>query len=123
MVQAHACTTTSGLEQNRAHPSHQKEKGTIAGPNRCEWTVVPPSAAARLLCVIFDEGLRRKEHVQQAIKRVTKVTIALRGLRHLRPEQMGQLYRACVAQVVDYASTVWHDPLRAKSQLRHLNTV
>lgn len=41
----------------------------------------------------------------------------------LRPEQMRQLYQTCVAPVVDYASTVWHDPLRDKTHLRHLNTV
>ena len=36
---------------------------------------------------------------------------------------MRQLYQACVTPVVDYASTVWHDPLRDKTHLRHLNTV
>jgi ribonuclease HI len=71
----------------------------------------------------LDRGLRWKEHVQQAIKRATKTTIALSGLRHLRPEQMRQLYQACVTPVIDYASTVWHDPLRDKTHLRHLNTV
>lgn len=86
-------------------------------------TAVRPSATAKLLGVVFDRELRWKEHVQQAIKRATKTTIALCGLRHLRPEQMRQLYQACVAPVVDYASTVWHDPLRDKTHLRHLNTV
>jgi hypothetical protein len=45
-----------------------------------------------LLGVVFDHGLRWKEHIQQAIKRATKIAIALNGLRHLRPEQMRQLY-------------------------------
>ncbi|KAJ5483111.1 hypothetical protein N7530_002357 [Penicillium desertorum] len=71
---------------------------------------------------MFDQELRWKEHVQQAIKRATKVAIALSGLRHLRPEQMRQLYQACVTPIVDYASTVWHDPLRDKTHLRQLNT-
>lgn len=61
--------------------------------------------------------------MQQAIKRATKVNIALRGLRQLRPEQMRQVYEACVTPVLDYASTVWHDPLRDKTHLRHLRTV
>ncbi len=86
-------------------------------------TAVRPSPTAKLLGVVFDRELRWKEHVQQAIKRATKTTIALCGLRHLRPEQMRQLYQACVTPVVDYASTVWHDPLRDKTHLRHLNTV
>lgn len=85
--------------------------------------IIKPSPTAKLLGVIFDQGLRWKEHVQQAIKRATKVSIALDGLRHLRPEQTRQLYQACVTPVVDYASTVWHDPLWDKTHLRHLNTV
>jgi hypothetical protein len=59
----------------------------------------------------------------ETIKRATKTAIALSGLRYLRPEQMRQLYQACVAPIVDYASTVWHDPLRDKVHIRHLNTV
>lgn len=84
---------------------------------------VKPSPTAKLLGVIFDQELRWKEHVQQAIKRATKVAIALAGLRHLRPEGMRQIYRACVTPVVDYASTVWHDPLRDTTHLRNLNSV
>lgn len=67
--------------------------------------------------------MRWKEHVQQAIKRVTKVTVTLGGLRYLRPDQMRQLYQSYVTPVLDYVSTVWHDPLRDKTYLRHLNTV
>jgi ribonuclease HI len=86
-------------------------------------TVVRSSPTAKLLGVVFDRELRWKEHVQQAIKHATKTTIALTGLRHLRPEQMRQLYQACITPIVDYASTVWHDLLRDKTHLRHLNTV
>jgi hypothetical protein len=71
---------------------------------------VEPSSTAKLLGVIFDHELRWKDHVQQAIKRAIKVSIALGRLRYLRPEQMRQLYQACVTPAVDYASTVWHDP-------------
>jgi hypothetical protein len=84
---------------------------------------ITPSTTAKLLGVIFDHELRWKEHVQQVVKRATKVNITLRGLRQLRPEQMRQLYKACVAPVIEYASTVWHDPLRDKTHLRHLRTV
>lgn len=56
-------------------------------------TVVLPSPTAKLLGVVFDQELRSKEHVHPAIKRVTKTIIALCGLRHLRPEQMRQLYQ------------------------------
>lgn len=36
---------------------------------------IKPSPTAKLLGVTFDQELRWKEHVQQAIKRATKVTI------------------------------------------------
>ncbi|EED11829.1 hypothetical protein TSTA_110090, partial [Talaromyces stipitatus ATCC 10500] len=49
-----------------------------------------------------------------------KVNIALGGLRHLRLEQMRQLYQVCVTPIVDYASTVWHNPLKDKVYLRTL---
>lgn len=52
-----------------------------------------------------------------------KVNIALGGLRHLRPEQIRQLYQACVTPVLDYASTIWHNPLKDKKHLRLLGTV
>ncbi|THC88816.1 hypothetical protein EYZ11_011733 [Aspergillus tanneri] len=84
---------------------------------------VKQSPTGKLLGVVFDQGLRWKEHIQQALKRATKVAVALGGLRHLRPEQMRQLYQACVTPVVDYALIVWHDPLRDKIHLWHLSTV
>ncbi|KAI2700824.1 hypothetical protein CBS147333_9726 [Penicillium roqueforti] len=60
---------------------------------------IKPSTTAKLLGIIFDHKLRWKEHVQQAVKRATKVNIALRGLRQLRPEQMRQLYEASSHQL------------------------
>ncbi|KAJ5642550.1 reverse transcriptase [Penicillium lividum] len=100
-----------------------RKRGEHEGKITFDGADVTPSPTAKLLGVVFDQGLRWKEHVQQAIKRATKTSIALSGLRHLRPEQMRQLYQACVTPVIDYASTVWHDPLRDKTHLRHLNTV
>ncbi|XHF99701.1 hypothetical protein AWENTII_013004 [Aspergillus wentii] len=101
----------------------RKKGEQLEGQMVVDGTVIRPSTTAKLLGVVFDQELRWKEHVQQAVKRATKTAIALCGLRHLRPEQMRQLYQACVTPVVDYASTVWHDPLRDKTHLRHLNTV
>ncbi|MDN6490718.1 MAG: hypothetical protein L0K41_10005 [Yaniella sp.] len=101
----------------------RKKREHLEGQIVVNGIIARPSATAKLLGVVFDQELRWKDHVQQTIKRATKTTIALCGLRHLRPEQMRQLYQACVTPVVDYASTVWHDPLRDKTHLRHLNTV
>ena len=112
-----AAEKTELIHLTRKRGEHLEGKITFDG------TDIKPSPAAKLLGVVFDQGLRWKEHVQQAIKRATKTTLALSGLRHLRPEQMRQLYQACVTPIVDYASTVWHDPLRDKTHLRHLNTV
>ena len=36
---------------------------------------------------------------------------------------MRQVYQACVLPKLDYASTVWHDPLRDKGHLQVLGTV
>ncbi|CDM32442.1 hypothetical protein DTO013E5_8945 [Penicillium roqueforti] len=36
---------------------------------------------------------------------------------------MRQLYQSYITPVLDYTSTVWHNPLRDKTHLRHLNTV
>ena len=36
---------------------------------------------------------------------------------------MRQLYEACVAPIIDYVLTVWYNPLRDKTYLRHLHTV
>jgi len=36
---------------------------------------------------------------------------------------MRQLYQACVTPIVDYASTVWHNPLKDKTHLRMLGTI
>eukprot|EP00136_Aspergillus_niger_P005212 XP_001395701.2 reverse transcriptase [Aspergillus niger CBS 513.88] len=93
------------------------------GQIRMNGQVIQPADTAKLLGVIFDKELRWKEHVQRAVQRASKVNIALSGLRHLRPEQMRQLYQACVLPVLDYASTVWHKPLRDKIHLRLLETV
>jgi ribonuclease HI len=112
-----AAEKTELIHLTRKKGDHRQGQIVVNG------TTVAPSPTAKLLGVVFDQELRWKEHVQQAIKRATKTTIALCGLRHLRPEQMRQLYQACVTPVVDYASTVWYDPLRDKTHLRHLNTV
>lgn len=81
--------------------------------------MIKPLPTAKL-GLTFSRYLRWKEHIRQAIKGATKVTIAPAWPRHPRPEKMRQLYQACVTPVVDYACTVWHDPLCDKSHLRHI---
>jgi ribonuclease HI len=124
-IEAWARRTGSSFAAEKTELIHltRRRSEQLQGQVVMNGNTIEPSAKAKLLGVIFDHELRWKEHVQQAIKRATKVAIALAGLRHLRPEQMRQIYQACVAPVVDYASTVWHDPLRDKTHLRHLNTV
>ncbi|KAF7136975.1 hypothetical protein CNMCM5793_006679 [Aspergillus hiratsukae] len=124
-IEAWAQRTGSRFAAEKTELIHltRKRSEQLQGQVVMNRKTIKPSPKAKLLGVIFDQELRWKEHVQQAIKRATKVAIALAGLRHLRPEQMRQIYQACVTPVVDYSSTVWHDPLRDKTHLRHLNTV
>jgi hypothetical protein len=111
-IEAWAQRTGSRFTEKKTELIHltRKRSEQLQGHVIINGRTVESSPTAKLLGVIFDQELRWKEHIQQAIKRATKVSIALGGLRHLRPEQMHQLYRACVTPVVDYASTVWHDP-------------
>jgi ribonuclease HI len=124
-IEAWARRTGSSFAAEKTELIHitRKKSEQCQGQIIMNGKTIAPSTTAKLLGVIFDHGLRWKEHVQQVVKRATKVSIALGGLRQLRPEQMRQLYEACVAPVVEYASTVWHDPLRDKTHLRHLRTV
>jgi len=85
--------------------------------------VVCAGRTAKLLGVLFDDELRWKDHVQQAVKAATTTALGMGGLRHLRPAQMKQIYQACVLPKLDYASTVWHNPNRDKGHLRVLDTV
>ncbi|KAI3033203.1 hypothetical protein CBS76997_11321 [Aspergillus niger] len=112
-----AAEKTELIHLTRRKATHGKGQIVIDGQ------ATKPADTAKLLGVIFDKEMRWKEHVQEAVKRATKVNIALSGLRHLRPEQMRQLYQACVTPILDYASTVWHNPLRDKIHLRLLETV
>lgn len=101
----------------------RKKREQTKGRLVIQGATIEPSATAKLLGVVCDQELRWKEHVQQAVNRATKVNIALAGLRHLRPGQMRQVYQACVTPIMDYASTVWHNPLKDKRHLRVLDTV
>jgi ribonuclease HI len=124
-IEAWARRTGSCFAAEKTELIHltRKRSEQLQGQVVMNGKTIKTASTTKLLGVIFGQELRWKEDVQQAIKRATKVTIALGGLRHLRPEQMRQLYQACVTPVVDYASTVWHDPLRDKTHLRHLDTV
>lgn len=124
-IEAWAQKTGSSFAAEKTELIHitRKRSEQCQGQILMNGNTITPSTTAKLLGVIFDHELRWKEHVQQVVKRATKVNIALGGLRQLRPEQMRQLYEACVVPVTDYASTVWHDPLRDKTHLRQLRTV
>ncbi|THC94016.1 hypothetical protein EYZ11_006525 [Aspergillus tanneri] len=104
------------------HFTRKKDEQT-RGQLAMQGATIKPSATAKLLGVVWDRELRWKEHVQQAVKQATKANIALGGLRHLRPGQTRQVYQACVTPILDYASTVWHNPLRDKRHLKWLDTV
>ena len=106
-IEAWARRTGSCFAAEKTELIHltRKRSEQLQGQVVMSGKTVKPSPTAKLLGVIFDQELRWKEHGQQAIKRATKVAIALAGLRHLLPEGMRQIYRACVTPVVDYAWT------------------
>lgn len=104
------------------HLTRRKGVGTY-GQVEFDGATVEARDTVKLLGVVFDREMRWKEHVQQVVKRAARAVSATSGLRHLRPMQMRQLYQACVTPVVDYASTVWHDPLKDKMHLRALATI
>lgn len=84
----------------------RKKKEQCQGQLIMSGKTITPSATAKLLGVTSDHELWWKEQMQQAVQKGTRVVTALGGLRQLRPEQMRQLYEACVTPVVDYASMV-----------------
>ena len=99
-------------------------KAAEGGEGRGERSYTFQSASgAKLLGVIFDTEMRWKTHVQHATKKATTTALGMSGLRHLRPAQMRQIYQACVLPKLDYASTVWLNPLRDKGLMRFLASV
>ncbi|TPR10125.1 hypothetical protein CAN33_0054905 [Aspergillus niger] len=124
-VEQWAQRTGASFAAEKTELIHLTRRKTVHGKGQIviNGQVIKPADTVKLLGVIFDKEMRWKEHVQKAVKRATKVNIALSGLRHLRPEQMRQLYQACVTPIIDYASTVWQNPLRDKIHLRFLETV
>ena len=108
---------TELIHMTRKKRDHSIEQIVMQG------TTIQSSPMAELLGVVFDHELRWEQHMQQAVKRASKVNIALGGLRHLRLAQMRQLHQACVTPAVDCASAVWRNPLKDKTHLRVLGTV
>jgi hypothetical protein len=84
---------------------------------------IAASSSAKLLGVVFDEELRFKEHIEKAVARATRVSIAMGSLRHLRPAEMRQIYQACVTPTLDYASTIWFNPYGERDKLKALTSV
>ena len=82
-IEAWAQRTGSCFAAEKTELIHitQKRKEQSQGQLIMNGNVIKPSTTAKLLGVIFDHELRWKEHVQQAVKRATKVNIALGGLR------------------------------------------
>ncbi|GCB25879.1 zinc finger BED domain-containing protein DAYSLEEPER [Aspergillus awamori] len=64
---------------------HKDEYPRMAAAAR-DYLAIPAAEVA--VERLFSRGATVGKHVQQAIKRATKVTIALNGLQQLRPEQM-----------------------------------
>ena len=81
-IEAWARRTGSCFAAEKTELIHltRKKDEQLQGQVIMNGKAIKPSPTAKLLGVTFDQELRWKEHVQQAIKRATKVTIALGGL-------------------------------------------
>lgn len=101
----------------------RKKKDLGKGEITMNGNTVKGSSTAKLLGVVFDQELRWKQHVQQAVKSATRTALAMGGLSHLRPTQMRQLYQACVIPRLDYASTIWDNPDKDRGLLRVLGSL
>ena len=111
------------LEKTEVVYFTRRKKRQYRGEIRIGDTRIAVSSKAKLLGVVFDEELRFKEHVEQAVARATRASIAMGSLRHLRPAEMRQIYQACVMPTLDYASTVWFSPYGKKDKLKALTSV
>jgi len=67
-----------------------------------------PTNEVKLLGVTLDKGLRFKAHLAHKAGKATKVALALRRLKGLRPKTVKQLAKSAVLPVADYASPVWY---------------
>ena len=94
-------------------------------------TTIEPSLTGRYLGVIFDKGLRFKEHVQHATKKGTKFALAMGRIANAKwgtqYQYIRQLFVSVVAPRMDYAAIVWHRPAKygqthAPSQTKSLST-
>jgi hypothetical protein len=124
-IEAWARRTGSCFAAEKTELIHltRKKKELGKGEITMNGKTIKASSTAKLLGVIFDQELRWKQHVQQAVKTATTTALAMGGVRHLRPTQMRQLYQACVTPRLDYASTIWHNPQKDKGHLKMLSSV
>jgi hypothetical protein len=104
-------------------PFDSSQEGIRQGKHRHGREIIKAGPTAKLLGVVFDQEMRWKDHVQQAVKKATTTTLGMSGLRHLRPAQLRQIHQACVLPKLDYASTVWHNRRKDKGHLRVFGTV
>jgi hypothetical protein len=70
----------------------RRKKELGKGSINMDSKTIEAGPTAKLLGVVFDQEMRWKEHLQQAVKKATTTTLGLGGLRHLRPAQMRQIY-------------------------------
>jgi hypothetical protein len=110
--------------------NHRKSTNSNVSVNG---TTIAPSSKARYLGVIFDQQLRFKSHLQQAVKRGTNTALALGNMAQTNwgaPFQyVKQLYQTVIIPQTDYRATIWHRPKEdnghtaCPSQISKLSTV
>ena len=93
---------------------------------------IKPSNEAKYLGIIFDQELRFKSHLQNAVKRGTNAVLALASLAKTewgaQYQYVRQLFIAAIAPQMDYGAVVWHRPKQdgstaSTSQIQKLATI
>ena len=97
------------------HFTHNRQQMTDASL-KIDKIVIQPSKEARYLGVVFDQELRFKCHIQQAIRKGTSALNRIANCHLGAPyQQICQLFQAVVAPRLDYAAVIWNRPKADRS--------
>ena len=108
------------------------KKSPTDAPLIVEGTTIQPTKEARYLGVTFDQELKYRSHLDQAVNKGTKFTMAISGIARNSwgPKfvHLQRLFNAVAAPRMDYGAIIWHKPndnIRSPTtvQLRKLATV
>ncbi len=96
------------VRENQTDSSPGKGANSFRVIGAANGKTIEPSPTAKPLGVVSDQPLEITRPAGDQTR--TSTVLFGRAAASTCPEQMRQLYQACVTPVMDYASMVWHDP-------------